>query len=82
MWVQLDADGRTVVFNPRQYRHIDHGYAATVHKAQGMTVDQVQVLASKHFDAHATYVAMSRHREQVTRISFTFSPSTINKHFF
>jgi hypothetical protein len=47
------------------YDHLDHGYAATVHKAQGVTVDRSYVLASKFFDAHVTYVGMSRHRESV-----------------
>lgn len=62
--VRLDGeDKRQVSFNLKDYNHIDHGYAATVHKSQGITVDRVQVLASKHFDRHTTYVAMSRHRE-------------------
>jgi len=37
--------------------------AATIHKAQGVTVDRSYVLASKYLDAQSTYVAMSRHRE-------------------
>ena len=46
-----------------KYNHIDYGYAATIHKAQGVTVDRSYLLASKHMDRHATYVGMSRHRE-------------------
>jgi hypothetical protein len=46
-----------------RYNHLDYGYAATIHKAQGVTVDRSYVLASKYLDAHSTYVAMSRHRE-------------------
>jgi len=65
--VRLDTQGakasRSVTFNVNQYNDIDHGYAATVYKAQGVTVDRAHVLASKHFDRHTTYVAMSRHRE-------------------
>lgn len=65
--VRLDATGakeaRSVTFNLNQYNDIDHGYAATVYKAQGVTVDRSHILASKHFDRHSTYVAMSRHRE-------------------
>lgn len=48
-----------------RYNHLDHGYAATVHKAQGVTVDRSYVLASKYLDLHSTYVAMSRHRQSV-----------------
>src|SRR6185369_17378625 len=40
MAVLLD-DGRSVGFDLKDYNHIDHGYAATIHKAQGMTVDRV-----------------------------------------
>jgi hypothetical protein len=60
----LNAKGQeTVQFNIQDYRDIEHGYAATVHKAQGITVDRAHVLTSKYFDRHTTYVAMSRHRE-------------------
>lgn len=48
------------------YRNIDHGYATTIHKSQGATVDRVQVLASLSLNRHLTYVAMTRHREDVT----------------
>jgi len=64
MAVLLD-DGRSVGFDLKDYNHIDHGYAVTNHKAQGMTVDQVHVLATPGLDAHATYVALSRHRDRV-----------------
>ena len=43
-----------------------YSYAATVHKAQGATVDRTYVLATPHFDRHATYVALSRHRDAAT----------------
>jgi hypothetical protein len=46
-----------------RYAYLDHGYAATIHKAQGVTVDRSYVLGSQYLDAHSTYVAMSRHRE-------------------
>ena len=58
-----DKPTRTVNIDLNKYNDLDHGYAATVHKAQGVTVDRTHVLASKHFDRHSTYVAMSRHRE-------------------
>ncbi|MGI4806832.1 MAG: Ti-type conjugative transfer relaxase TraA, partial [Janthinobacterium lividum] len=43
--VRLD-DGRQVAFETRDYAHIDHGYAATIHKSQGVTVDATHVLAT------------------------------------
>ncbi len=62
--VMLD-DGRAVAFDVKDYSAIDHGYAATIHKAQGMTVDRVHVLATPGLDRHAAYVALSRHRDAV-----------------
>ena len=62
MTVQTD-DGRSVRFDLKDYNRIDHGYAATIHKAQGMTVDRTHVLATPGMDAHGSYVALSRHRD-------------------
>jgi Ti-type conjugative transfer relaxase TraA len=64
MDIRLD-DGRQVGFDFKDYSHLDHGYAATIHKAQGVTVDRVHVLATPGLDRHAAYVALSRHRERV-----------------
>ncbi|WP_395442846.1 Ti-type conjugative transfer relaxase TraA [Caulobacter sp. UC70_42] len=60
--VRLD-DGRQVAFDLKDYAHIDHGYASTIHKSQGVTVDHAHLLASDGLDRHAAYVGMSRHRE-------------------
>ncbi|HCL66060.1 MAG TPA: Ti-type conjugative transfer relaxase TraA [Rhizobium sp.] len=54
-----------VEVDQRFYAHVDHGYATTIHKSQGATVDRVKVLASLSLDRHLTYVAMTRHREDV-----------------
>ncbi|OQW44907.1 MAG: hypothetical protein A4S16_14145 [Proteobacteria bacterium SG_bin6] len=62
MAVRTD-DGRSVAFDTKDYAHFDHGYAATIHKAQGMTVDRTHVLATPGMDCHGAYVAMSRHRD-------------------
>ena len=62
---QEGRDGRVVTFYTRDYAHIDHGYAATVHKAQGVTVDRAHVLATPHMDRHAAYVGLTRHRDGV-----------------
>jgi hypothetical protein len=64
MTVHTD-DGRSVRFDLKDYNRIDHGYAATIHKAQGMTVDRTHVLATPGMDAHGSYVALSRHRDGV-----------------
>ncbi|MBE7734360.1 Ti-type conjugative transfer relaxase TraA [Devosia faecipullorum] len=62
MTVQTD-DGRSIAFDLKDYDCIDHGYAATIHKAQGMTVDRTHVLATPGLNAHGSYVALSRHRD-------------------
>lgn len=64
MAVRTD-DGRAVTFDTKDYAHVDHGYAATIHKAQGMTVDRTDVLATPGMDSHGAYVALSRHRDRV-----------------
>ena len=64
MTVQTD-DDRSVRFEFKDYNRIDHGYAATIHKAQGVTIDRVHVLATPGMDAHSSYVALSRHRDGV-----------------
>ncbi|MBL4767543.1 MAG: AAA family ATPase [Rhodobacteraceae bacterium] len=67
--VRFDSDGNTklrrLTFSPKRYNAIDHGYATTIHKSQGATVDHAFVLGSRQMDRHLTYVAMSRHRDSV-----------------
>ncbi|RWC00342.1 MAG: Ti-type conjugative transfer relaxase TraA [Mesorhizobium sp.] len=59
-----EGDGRReVVIEQRFYANIDHGYATTLHKSQGATVDDVKVLASGSLDRHLAYVALTRHRD-------------------
>jgi Ti-type conjugative transfer relaxase TraA len=64
MTVRLDA-GRSVAFDLKDYAQVDHGYAATIHKSQGVTVDRTHVLATPGMDRHGAYVALSRHRDSV-----------------
>jgi len=68
--IQLDdgmkvGGGQIVSFDPRQYTNLEHGYASTIHKSQGVTVARTKVMAHRAFDRHASYVAMSRHRGRV-----------------
>ena len=60
--VQID-EGPKVAFDVSKYNHVSHGYAMTVHKSQGVTVDHTRVLASSSFDKNLSYVALSRHRK-------------------
>jgi len=62
MTVRTD-DGRSVAFDMKDYAHVDHGYAATIHKAQGMSVDRSHMLATPGMDRHGAYVGMTRHKE-------------------
>jgi hypothetical protein len=62
--VRLDGDeGRRVAVDSKHYPHLEHGYAATIHKAQSVSVDRTYTLATPYFDRHSSYVALSRHRE-------------------
>ncbi|MEM6901017.1 MAG: hypothetical protein AAF583_14765, partial [Pseudomonadota bacterium] len=64
--VALDGDKKRIVrFDPQEFQSLDHGYAVTIHKSQGATVDQSYVLASRSMDRHLGYVAMTRHREDM-----------------
>jgi hypothetical protein len=66
MLVRFDgAKPRSVACALADYPHIDHGYAATVHKAQGLTVDRAHVAVAPNFDRHTAYVALTRHRADV-----------------
>ena len=58
--------GREVSVSTADYAAIDHGYATTIHKSQGATVDRAYVLGSGSMDRHLTYVAITRHREAAT----------------
>ena len=64
--VQVDGRQEPVTIDPAGWPHLDHGFAATIHKAQGMTADAVSVLPHARMDGNATYVALSRHRDRVT----------------
>lgn len=60
--VRMD-DGDVRDIDLTQYGHVQHGYAATVHKSQGATVERTFVLGSRGMDSNLAYVALSRHRD-------------------
>lgn len=63
--VAVDGKERTVTIDLAEFRHIDYGYAATVHRAQGLTADRAFVLGHGRMHRHAVYVAMTRHRKSL-----------------
>jgi len=62
--VALDSAGRNVHIDLEKYPHIEHGYAYTTHKSQGLTVDIARALVDQSMlDRSLGYVQASRHRE-------------------
>ena len=56
---------KEIAFSPNLTPYFDQGWAVTVHKSQGTTVDKAYVLATPQMNQNLTYVAMTRHREDV-----------------
>ena len=61
--VTLD-EGKKVLFTTDKYNSVDHGYATTVHKSQGSSIDRTYVVAEKMMDKEMAYVALTRHKEE------------------
>jgi conjugative relaxase-like TrwC/TraI family protein len=63
--LQLATDTGITVTVPAGWaaEHLDHGYALTVHKAQGLTATTALVYGTVALDQHAGYVALSRGRQ-------------------
>ena len=57
--------GKQIQFDLDDYNSITHGYATTIHASQGMTVDNSYVLMSNSMNANLSYVALTRHRQNV-----------------
>ena len=53
--------GEEIAFNPQECHGFKHGYASTVYKAQGASVEDVYVLHDGFSTMKNSYVAMSRH---------------------
>ena len=63
--IQVKLDDKEISFAPNLNPFFDHGWAVTIHKSQGTTVDKAYVLASCDMTQNLSYVAMTRHREDV-----------------
>lgn len=57
--------GKTFTFSPHLFSFFDQGWAVTIHKTQGATSDEGFLLASHEMNQNLTYVAMTRHRDNV-----------------
>jgi ATP-dependent exoDNAse (exonuclease V) alpha subunit len=59
-------NGKTVQFSKEKYQHFDYAYALTVHKSQGISINNAHVVIdSPYWDRHLSYVAMTRHKEKL-----------------
>lgn len=63
--VKLDKSGQIVNVQLEKFGKLDHSYASTNFKAQGQTVDRTHVVAGESTGREWSYVAGSRHREEV-----------------
>ena len=60
--VRLDgAEAQEIELVGDEIKVLDHGYATTLHRSQGVTVDHALTIAHGYMDRHLIYVAMSRH---------------------
>lgn len=62
--VRLDGEEKKAIqFSPDHYKDFTYGYAATVHKLQGGTLDHTFIyVGGMGWDRYLTYVAKTRHR--------------------
>jgi Ti-type conjugative transfer relaxase TraA len=64
--IRCRADDHRALRLPFDYAadgHLTHGYATTIHKAQGSTVDRCFVLAGDQLTKESAYTALSRSRD-------------------
>jgi Ti-type conjugative transfer relaxase TraA len=68
--VALDAaagrEGRKVEWYASEFNGFRHGYAGTIYKGQGKTLDHTYLLHTHHWRAASSYVALTRQRESAT----------------
>lgn len=55
---------RTATFDADKFQGFRHGYAGTIYKGQGRTLDQTYLYHSEHWRSAASYVALTRHRDK------------------
>jgi DNA transposition AAA+ family ATPase len=55
---------RQLTFDAAEFKGFRHGYAGTIYKGQGRTLDQSYLYHSEHWRRAASYVALTRHRDK------------------
>ncbi|WP_174513387.1 AAA family ATPase [Methylocella tundrae] len=67
IWARLDAAagqaGRDVTWTAAEFGGFRHGYAGTIYKGQGKTLDRSYLYHTHHWRSAASYVALTRQRE-------------------
>jgi Ti-type conjugative transfer relaxase TraA len=58
-----DGRGRIVHWNAHRFNGFRHGYAGTIYKGQGKTLDRTYLYHSRHWTAASSYVALTRQRK-------------------
>jgi Ti-type conjugative transfer relaxase TraA len=56
---------RIVAFDAGTFHDFRHGYAGTVYKGQGRTIDETYLFHTEHWRASSSYVALTRHSHQM-----------------
>jgi len=68
---RLDRSGTEITWRLSDYDKLDHAYAMTVHKSQGLTVEHAFYVVSETTDRRSAYVAFTRSK---TACPFYLSP--------
>jgi Ti-type conjugative transfer relaxase TraA len=55
--------GRDVTWSANEFEGFRHGYAGTIYKGQGKTLDRTYLYHTEHWRAAASYVALTRQRD-------------------
>ena len=75
---RLDDNALGAFANDYVREHITHGYAVTVHSAQGVTADTTHAVLSENTTRALSYVAMTRGRDSQHRLPLPTHPRAAN----